>query len=132
MQKLSVLILLMAYAEGVWASDFGGLLLLLLIPFSIVALLVWALTWPTTSKLEIFWLKSAIRSFGICLIFTPTYTSGGNGKMLSVALYDMVFSALDGDPIYAKQAMLNVLVATALMTATSLVRKHFERKSTDR
>jgi len=99
------------------ASDFTPLMVLLLVPFAIVALIVWALTWPTTSRLEIWWLKVVIRSFGICFIFTPTHTAGGNGRMLSVALYDMVGSAIGADPVYAKQALINALVATAIVSA---------------
>jgi len=99
------------------ASDFTPLMVLLLIPFAIVALIVWALTWPTTAGLKIWWLRIMIRSFGICLIFTPTHTVGGNGRMLSVALYDMVGSAIGADPIYAKQALVNALVATAVVSA---------------
>lgn len=99
------------------ASDFSIVMLLILVPFAVLAALIWATTWPTTKGLKPDWLRILIRSFGLCLILTPTFTAGGNGKMVSVALYDIVFSGLGGDSIYAQQAMLNVLILTPLVTA---------------
>jgi hypothetical protein len=128
MRKITAIALLVLYSQSALASDFSILMWMLLVPFGILALVIWASTWLTTSELKPFWMKAAIRTFGMCLIFTPTHTGGGNGKMYSVALYDIVMSGFGGDPIYAKQAMLNVVVATVVVTVVAiLAARHSQR-----
>jgi hypothetical protein len=109
------------------ASDFGPLMALLLIPFALLALVVWAVTWLPTTGMKTLWLKVVIRVFGVCLIFAPTYTPGGNGRMLSVSLYDFVFSALGGDPDYARQAVINVLIASVVVSVVVLLIVYLNR-----
>lgn len=110
-------ILALAFSSVAAASDFTPLMIFLLVPFAIVALLIWVLTWLTTKNMQPLYLKILIRTFGLCLIFTPTHTAGGNGKMVSVALYDIVFSSLGGDSYYAVQAIINALVLTLVLSA---------------
>ena len=113
--KKIVLILSLFIPDVTLASDFSILMWLLLVPFIIASAVVWAITWPLTSEIKNRHFKAIIRIAGLCLIFTPTFTHGGNGQMLSVAMYDFVMSLLGGDVIYAKQALVNVIVATPVV-----------------
>lgn len=47
--------------------------------------------------------------------------------MLSVSLYDMIGSALEADPVYARQAIINVLVATVVVSGLALLIKYLDR-----
>jgi len=100
-------------------------MLMMLVPYAFAAVLVWAITWPTTSGVSVWWIKVLIRTLGLCLIFTPTHTAGGNGQMLSVALYDLVISGIGGDPVYAKQAIINALIATVAISAMVIAGSYF-------
>lgn len=111
------------------ASDFSGLLIFILIPAIILAFMVWAITWPATRGLKPRWLKTLIRVVGLCLIFTPTHTSGGNGQMLSVAILDIVLSGMGGDEVYAQQAGWNVLISTPVVYVIVLAVQLFGRKN---
>lgn len=107
---------LLTLSPASMASDFAPLMMLLFIPFGLAGLGIWAVTWLTTKNTRPMSLKILIRTFGLCLIFTPTHTPGGNGQMVSVALYDIVVSAVGGDSVYASQAIVNALVLTATLT----------------
>jgi hypothetical protein len=111
------------------ASNFSILMWLLLVPYAILALIVWAITWLTTVDLQVPWLKVVIRTLGLCLIFTPTFTAGGNGQMLSVALYDIVMAGLGGDPVYARQALVNAGIATVVVSALVMAALHVRKRS---
>jgi hypothetical protein len=56
--------------------------------------------------------------------------------MLSVALYDIVMAGLGGDPVYARQALVNAGIATvvvaALVMAVTHVRKPGDTSSASR
>lgn len=82
------------------------------------------MTWFTTAKIPATWIRIPVRVFGISLVFTPTYTAGGNGQMLSVALYDIIFSGFGADPAYARQALVNATIASAIITVSVLLYRH--------
>lgn len=121
MKQLGVACVIVSLPGLAQASDFSIVMWLLMIPFAFLALVVWGITWQGTAAMKNGWLKALIRTAGLCLIFTPTYTAGGNGQSLSVALYDVVASMLGGDPEYARQAMVNVCVATPIVSLLVLL-----------
>ncbi|WP_428624343.1 hypothetical protein, partial [Sedimenticola sp.] len=115
------------------ASDFTPIMAFLLVPFALAGMGIWAVTWPTTKHTRPMSLKILIRTFGLCLIFTPTHTPGGNGQMASVALYDIVFSALGGDSVYARQAFINVVILTPIIALLLIgIMKAIKRSKAER
>src|SRR3990167_1249335 len=106
-----ILLILLCLPGTALASDFSILMWLLLIPFFIGSLIVWAITWPVSAEIENRYVKAIIRIIGLCFILTPTFTSGGNGQMVSVAMYDFVMTLFGGDVVYAKQAFINIVVS---------------------
>mgnify|MGYP001363323467 CR=1 FL=1 len=122
MNKMTVPVLAVLLASpAALASDFSPLMWLLLVPYVIAALAVWAVTWFMTAKIRAAWIRIPVRVFGISLVFTPTYTAGGNGQMLSVALYDIIFSGFGADPAYARQALVNATIASVIITVSALL-----------
>lgn len=67
-------------------------------------------------------IKAGFRALGLALVFTPTYTPGGNGRMLSVVLYDLILSAFGADPVYGEQALINAAVAGVIMFIVLVVK----------
>ena len=122
--------LLLAVPGVALASNFSILMVFLLVPFGISTALVWSLTWWATARMKPALLKTAIRGAGACLVLTPTYTAGGNGQMLSVALYDIVLSALGGDPIYASHALAHAGISTTMVVFVACVRARLPGKGT--
>jgi hypothetical protein len=89
-------------------------MLLFLVPYAIAACVFFLLTWVVSRKCH-GPIKALWRSIGVSIVFAPTHTSGGNGQMWSVELYDIILSFLGDDPIYAKVAIWHALLCSIML-----------------
>lgn len=115
MKRTFLSLLLIFSCSPAWASDFTPLMLMMLVPYVIVGALILLPAWLGTRHVKNIWIKAIVRAVGLALVFTPTYTSGGSGQMLSVALYDLILSAFGDDPVYGEQALINAAVASVVL-----------------
>ncbi len=97
-------------------------MLMMLVPYVILGSVILAPIWLGTRSVKNVWIKAILRALGLALVFTPTYTNGGSGQMVSVALYDIILSSLGDDSVYVKRALINAAVASVVLFIVLLVK----------